>query len=296
MGTIESATADGGEDDALHRSTLDAWLDALISPHTRAAYRLDLETYGRWCADAGALPLAADADTIVAFQAARAADGDSPSTIRRRWSSLSSYYDFARDTAVISSNPTDGLERPRVAAGDPSPTDRLTAEAVAIYQRQAASLDPRLDALVALLVLNGFKVNEALALDVTDLGGSARRPTITLRRKGRTSRVAIHPATARAIRRCAGDRGSGPLFTNHRSPRRSRGASSVEPVRLSRFGADHLIRKLGSGPDDRVTANELRRYHISRHAALTSPEQSRESAGLSSARGVRRYTAPRPSG
>ena len=89
-------------DTAVQMSVTEAWLSSRISPNTRAAYRTDLETFSRWCAGRGSIPLRADAATVVAFQAARVAAGDSASTLRRRWSSLSSFYEFAategRDT------------------------------------------------------------------------------------------------------------------------------------------------------------------------------------------------------
>src|SRR4051812_3677974 len=39
-----------GQRAALQRSTLDSWLGAQLSANTRAAYRLDLEAFGNWCA------------------------------------------------------------------------------------------------------------------------------------------------------------------------------------------------------------------------------------------------------
>ena len=64
-------------DEALQLSTAEAWLGTYASPNTRAAYRLDLETFGRWCAQSGSIPIRADAATLLAFQAAREAAGDS---------------------------------------------------------------------------------------------------------------------------------------------------------------------------------------------------------------------------
>ena len=112
--------------------------------------------------------MTADTATLVAFQAAREAAGDSPSTIRRRWSALSSFYEFVLDETAP--HPTRRTASPtRVADGNPSPTARLSAETVAAYRAAAAALDPRLDALVALLVADGLKLGEVLALDVGDV-------------------------------------------------------------------------------------------------------------------------------
>jgi integrase/recombinase XerD len=271
-------------DEALQVSIAEAWLGTYASPNTRAAYRLDLETFGRWCAQSGSIPIRADAATLLAFQAAREAAGDSAPTVRRRWSALSSFFEFAVDNDATRTNPALGSPRPKVVTGDPSPTLRLTAQAVESYRTLAAALDPRLDALVALVVSDGLKIGEALALDVEDVTSKPRRTTVTIRRRGVSKRVPIDADSARAVRRCVGQRRSGPLFTSNRT------AASGERRRLTRFGADHLIRQLGQGEEERVTANALRRFHItaSQNAGkeLASIQQR---AGLADVRSVRRY-------
>ena len=255
------------------------------TPNTRAAYRSDLDSFGRWCAQQGSIPLTADTTTLVAFQAAREAAGDSDSTIRRKWSALSSFYDFAVRRDATDANPALGVDRPRVASGDPSPTLRLTAQAVASYRAVAAALDPRLDALVALLVVDGLKVSEALALDISDVSGKAPTVSVTVRRRGQSKRVVLDAASARAVRRCAAKRQTGPLFASGRS------SSSGRPQRLTRFGADHLIRQLSSGDEtiERVTANALRRFHITHQRDGVPLEEIRDRAGLADVRSVRRY-------
>ncbi len=272
---------------ALHTSVSDAWLNDQTSPNTRAAYRLDLDSFGRWCAEHGSVPLTADAAQLVAFQAAREACGDSDSTIRRRWSALTSFYEFAVSTNATKVNPTIGAVRPGVANGDPSPTMRLTPEAIAAYRALATALDPRLDALVSLLVLDGLKMGEALALDVSDISEVSGRPpkmSVTVRRRGETNRVDLDRDTARAVRRCVAQRPAGPLFTSGRAT--DRGA----PRRLTRFGADHLFRRLTiDGTADRVTANALRRFHIATAADSADLDHVRAGAGLADLRSVRRY-------
>src|SRR6478735_7782188 len=185
---------------ARQHAALDDWLNTQASPNTRAAYRFDLEAFGAWCARRGAIPLTADAATLVAFQAAREAAGDSDSTIRRRWSALSSFYDFAVAGDLRTLNPAAGADRPKVRTGDPSPTVQLSEDAVASYRAAAAALDPRLEALVALLVSDGLKVAEALALDIDDVSGRPPAMTVVLRRRGETRRVVLDRASARAVR------------------------------------------------------------------------------------------------
>jgi integrase/recombinase XerD len=274
----------GVGDEALQRSIATAWLTTHESPNTRAAYRTDLEAFGRWCADHGSIPIRADTAALIAFQAARQAAGDSAATLRRRWSALSSFYEFAVDNDATGVNPTLGTSRPKVIPGDPSPTMRLSAQAVEGYRTVATALDPRLDALVALIVSDGLKVGEALALNVDDVAGRPPKVTLTIRRRGASRQVSLDADSARAVLRCAGRRRAGPLFTSHRS------TPTDEPRRLTRFGADHLIRQLTPRGQARVTANELRRFHISTgHRAGADLGRVRDRAGLADVRSVRRY-------
>lgn len=263
---------------ARHHTTLEGWLDAQRSANTRAAYRSDLEAFGDWCARAGAIPLTADTSTIVAFQAARKAAGDSDSTIRRRWSALSSFYEFAVGLDVREVNPTAGADRPRAVPGDPGPTAQLSAAAVASYRATAAALDPRLEALVALLVSDGLKVADALALDVEDVTARPRATTITVRRRGESRRLVLDRESACAVRRCIGTRRDGPVFVSGRT------SASGEPQRLTRFGADHLIRQLRSDDaTERVTANALRRFHADRNTPVGETEVVRDVGELEQA-------------
>lgn len=276
------------DDEALQLAVAQAWLDTHASPNTRAAYRLDLEAFGRWCAQNGSIPLRADTASLVAFQAAREIAGDSAATVRRRWSALSSFFEFAVGNDATRTNPALGISRPRTVAGDPSPTLLLSPQAVDSYRTIAAALDPRLDALVSLLVCDGIKLGEALALDLEDVTGKPPRTTVTIRRRGVPNRVTIDADSARAVHRCVGRRRSGPLFTSNRT------APAGGPRRLTRFGADHLIRQLDTGQQTRVTANALRRFHISAsHTAGGDLDSVRDRAGLADVRSVRRYL-PRP--
>lgn len=267
---------------------VDDWLAGHESENTRSAYRIDLATFGRWCAQHQAIPLAADATTLVAFSLARQAAGDSDATMRRRWSSLSSFYKYAINAGTLATNPVDDVDRPGELLGNPSETAWLSADAVHAYLAMAAALDPRLDALVSMLVRDGIKLGEALSLDVDDISGRPPRTSVTIRRNGKTRRVTLDGSSARAVRRCAGRRIGQPLFiSDHR-------ARTRPPQRLSRFGADHLIRQLRNNNDERVTANELRRYYItSKHHNGVALDDLRDDAGLSDSRGIARLVAQR---
>ena len=158
------------------------------------------------------------------------------------------------------------------------------------YLATAAALDPRLDALVSMLVRDHIKLEEALALIVDDISGRPPRTTVTIRRNGKTRRVALDESTARAVRRCVGRRTGQPLFISDHLAR------TRTPQRLSRVGADHLIRQLRDSNDERVSANELRRYYItSKHHNGVALDDLRDDAGLSDTRSIARYVNKRQS-
>ena len=272
---------------ALYR-VAEEWLASQVSANTRAAYRADFESFVQWCRGIGATPLKADSATVVAFQQGREAAGDSATTLRRRWYALSSFYQYAITARSTDSNPLDGATRPAADSSDSSPTPLLSSQSVKNYLAMAAALDARLEALVALLVFDGLKLGEALAIDVDDLSGEPPNVTLSIRRHDSVQHVMLHPVTARAVRRCAGERTGEPLFTNAR-----RSFPEGTRRRLTRFGADHLIKQLRSDDDGPLTANALRRFHFTAsRAAGTALDLVRERAGLTDLRSLRRYLGP----
>jgi site-specific recombinase XerD len=258
------------------------WLSTQESTNTRSAYRADLAVFDRWCVRQKAIPLRISAADVASYQAACVDAGESASTIRRRSSSLSSFFQFALSRDVVAANPVTGSNRPPVELGDPSPTPSLRAASVESHLRDAAELDDRLHALVALLALDGVKLGEALALDVTDISGRTPRIAADVSRPGGRQRLVLHPEAGGAVRRCAAGRRSGPLFVS--------GRPGGEPTsRLTRFGADHLIKRLPTNGTP-LTANALRRFYVSSsHAAGVDIDEIRERAGLADARSARRY-------
>ena len=270
-------------DQEAFRDLTDRWLSSHASANTRAAYAVDLAKFGQWCAARRAVPLRVDAATVAAFQAAQHAAGHSVATQRRRWSALSSFFQFALDAGTIDVNPASAGQRPALPDLGRSTTPILTADAVDAYLQVAQALDPRLDALVALLVLDGLKLGEALALDVDDVRGRPPNVTVVVRRRGDDAqRIVLQPRTAVAVGRCVDRRVGEPLFTG---PRRHGVAH-----RLTRFGADHLLKKLD---DDGVSANALRRFHITAHHTTGADlDEIRDRAGLDDVRTVRRYLQP----
>ena len=280
MGRAERAAAEQPFDELIQH-----WLATLATTNTRDAYAVDLARFGQWCVAQQAVPFRADPATIVAFHAAQQAAGHSVATQRRRWSALSSFYQYALDNGIIDTNPAATSGRPRLPADATSSTIILHAEDVDAYLAAAEAFDPRLDALVSLIVFDGLKLGEALALDIDDVRGRTPNMTIRVRRRNGDRRVKLQARSARAVSRCVGRRSDEPLFTGP-----PRGGVTH---RLTRFGADHLLKKLATTGTP-ISANALRRFHITTHHATGADlDNVRTRAGLDDIRTVRRLLPDR---
>jgi integrase/recombinase XerD len=280
-----SARVDPAADRLAFERLVETWLRVHPSANTRSAYGSDIAGFGRWCAGSGAVPLQVTAADVAMYQTACELSGDSASTIRRRSSALSSFFDFAVERAAVTENPVTGTARPQVTAGDPSSTRQLDLGAVEGSLAAAREIDPRLHALVALLALDGLKLNEALALDVTDISGRGSNVSAAVARPSGRRRLVLHREGASAVRRCAAGRADGPLFVSGRPSVRGSVAT-----RLTRFGADHLIKRLPHVDGTPLTANSLRRFYVSSsHAAGVDLDEIRDRAGLGDVRTARRY-------
>jgi integrase/recombinase XerD len=171
-------------------------------------------------------------------------------TLRRRISTLSSWFTWLEDEELAVGNPAARVRRPRRHT-QPQPwldrneiTDLLTAaeaEGGASY------------ALVCLLALNGLRISEACAADVTDLGGSRYQPTLRILGKGdKPAGVPLNPRTQQAIAEAVDDRIDGPLLLNAWGNRMQRHNAAAIITRLCRR----------IGITRRITPHALRRSCI----------------------------------
>jgi site-specific recombinase XerD len=269
------------QDLARYGAVVEDWLATLASARTRARCRADLELFGRWCAKQGSIPLRADTATVAAFQAARRVAGDSASTLRRRASSLSSFYRYAITADAADANPVSADVRSRIRPGHPRPDGVVSPASVAAYATTVAALDPRLEALVGLLVFDGLNLSEAPAVDKTAITPRAPPTSVLVRGRRSTRWITLEPPSARAVRRCAGRRPGQPLLVRA-------GPVGTGPRRLNRFGANRLLRRLSAQSGHPITVHALRRLYFTRNrAGGTDLAFARQRAGPP--RGERRY-------
>lgn len=197
-----------------------------------ASTSLDLDTYRDHCLSAGA----------------------SSATVGRRLSGISSFFSYLTDTGVLAENPVTNVHRPSTDGLQKGGLD--DAEILALVEA-ATRRGAKPAALISLLVLDGMKLNETLALNVPDVRLSRRSTTLSVRRRGEHHSIRLQPGSARAVAAYLGRRQRGPFFL-------SDSAVGRRPARLTRFGADYLIKRAASsaGIERPVSANSLRRSYI----------------------------------
>lgn len=261
-GHAELVTPDADED---LRRLVAGWLLGYPSPHTRRAYGRDLDGFACWCAELGVDVLAASRVHVDAWARHLAeVDRRAAATVARKLAAVTAFYRYLVLEEVLAANPGVHARRPRLDA-DHSSTLGLDRTAARALLAAAAEHSPRLNALVALLLLNGLRIAEALALDVGDVTDYDRGHRIaTLHRKGgRAARAALPPAAAAAVDAYLDQRGeldgerptAGPLLVT-RSGARWRASNAARSLAALAARAEVP----GAG---RVTP------HVLRHAAIT---------------------------
>jgi site-specific recombinase XerD len=258
------------------------WLGALESARTQEAYGRDVAAFTRWCAANGHDLLRVGVAEVSDYRDDCGDEGVRPATVARRLSALASFYDHAAVARVVGRNPVDHVARP-VASPEKAETGLDEQEAAALMTA-AQALGPKVFVLVALLLLEGLKLAEALALDVEHLDIEARRMHAEVARRGSAQSIELDRRTARAITAYLAGRDRGPLLV---------GDSPTQPreLRLTRFGADFLLKRAAAGAGlGTVSANTLRRTHIATsHRDGAAVEAIADRVGHANPRDTRRY-------
>lgn len=274
------------------------WLLGYASSHTRRAYARDLQGWARWCADLDTDPLAAGRVHVDAW--ARHLTEQlhlAPATVARRLAAVSAFYRWCVLEEHLAANPAVHVRRPDVDP-DASTTLGLTADQARTLLTAAGEHSPRLHALVALLLVDGLRISEALGLDVEHVRDVDRGHRVaTVRRKGgRTARTALPPLVTAALDHYLDHRATdtqtsvrtltGPLFVT-RTGARWRPGNAARALTA-------LARRTGIPGADRVTPHALR------HAAITLAldagvplHEVQDFAGHRDPRSTRRYDRAR---
>jgi site-specific recombinase XerD len=168
------------------------------SAQTQRAYRLAVEAFLAYCADAG-VPAELSKDTVAGWLAAQ--HGCAAATVRLRLTALKRFAAWLAaeegfDTSVLST-----LRAPKLTQ---APVADLSDNEVARMLKacDGASLrDKRDKAMLALLVETGLRAAELLALDIGDVDLDVCMLAVRHGKGGKSRRVRFSSATAAAIDR-----------------------------------------------------------------------------------------------
>jgi len=206
-----------------------------------------------------------------------------PSSIARRLSAVSAFYDYGIGVDVLAFSPVANVRRPKVS--DDSTTVGLSAEELVGLLDAADAHSPRWGALVSLLAYNGVRIDEALRADVADYTYQRGHRVLRITCKGgRTSTEPLAPPTVRALDTYLDDHlPAGPLFLDRTGTRRlayttALGRSSASPA----------------PPADDITPHSLRHTFVTEALAAGVPLQDvQDAAGHRDPRTTRRYDRSR---
>jgi site-specific recombinase XerD len=196
-------------------AAVDAFL-ARYTGQTMALYRGDLRILFEWCASEGLDPLRVERTHLEFFaRHLEMVRGNKPASVRRRLSTVRTFYGLAAADGRIGRNPALMLRLPKLSQDRARLSGLSHADSEALLQAARVS-SPDDYALVALMLLVGLRVSEACAVRVEDtLHYERGHRVLKFTGKGSKQRVSvIAPALALIVDACAAGRTEGLLIHN----------------------------------------------------------------------------------
>jgi integrase/recombinase XerD len=236
------------------------------SANTLAAYRRDLIAYCRWLDATGRTLDSVRSSVLDAYVGHLRQRGLSPASVKRATVAVRSLHRFRADEGLAESDPSVGIETPRVPAGLPK---ALTEEQVIALLDQVegdAPIARRDRAILEVLYGTGARISEVCSLDLGDVDLDAG--LLRLFGKGSKERVVPLGRWARVALAAWIDDGGRPSLAPERFARRTDAEAvflNARGGRLGRQGAWSVVRKYGdaAGLGDRLTP------HVLRHSCAT---------------------------
>ena len=220
---------------------------------TRDAYALDRRQFLAWCESHGLKLFSVRRSEIELYGRALEEAGRARSTVARRLCTVTGFYRYAEEEAMVAVSPAVHVRRPRID---------YDSHAIGLARNEVGSLlvaaglgAPAEHALISLLALNGLRVSEAVGADIESLGMERGHRVLTVLRKGgKVVTVPLAPRTARAVDLAVGERTAGPIFL------------ASDGQRMNRHGAGRLVRRVAR----RAGLNKPIGPHTLRHAFITA--------------------------
>lgn len=172
------------------------WLERGLSPHTRSAYRTDLNGFCSWLAARELVLEQAGREVIADYLAWRKAQGLHARSTARFLSALRGFFAWAVREEVCSEDPTLLISQPRLGRELPQSLSEAEVEALLAAPDTSEVLGLRDRAMLEVLYASGLRVSElvGLTLDQVNLRQGV------LRVFGKGSRERLVPLGEEAIR------------------------------------------------------------------------------------------------
>jgi site-specific recombinase XerD len=237
--TLADATAD-----FVHRIEVERGL----SPHTVAAYELDLGQFTQFCERMSAEDISdVKRRTIRRYTSYLTTREYSRRSIARKISAVRSFFSDAARRGLVPANPAEGVRQPKRPAPLPKalPSRSLGVQLDGIVGKKPVDLRDR--AIVELLYASGLRVSELASLQVGDVG--SRDLLRVVGKGGKTRVVPISKQARQAVStyitkgrpQLAGDQAYSALWVGVRGgPLDTRGVRRVVQKRLGTF--PHALR------------------------------------------------------
>ncbi|MDG4759287.1 tyrosine-type recombinase/integrase [Micromonospora sp. WMMD710] len=296
----------GGAADNELEELLREWLIGYASPHTRKAYRRDLQHWLAFLATSGVDPLteARRVHTHAWLRAQEASGAAAAATRARRLAAVSAFYGWLiAEDRTDRANPAaiDSRKKPKVDQRSTKTSGLSRGQAEALLLAADADTGPqalRTAAIVALLLYTGIRVGELVDADVEQLGHHRGHRTLRFTAKGaREHLVALPAPVTRRLDAYLATRadltGPLPVVAGQAGVRAHRPlVATASGARLDRGAVTRLVIRLAEVARIPVKMSP----HVLRHACATlardagaSLEDVQDQLGHADARTTRRY-------
>ncbi len=160
--------AEGLSDAPLIEDFLDCLLtESRLRPHTLDSYRRDMEAFVRY---RGGRSLAGVGRTdVTGYLAAEVLAGRRPRTSARRLSTLRRFYQYLLARGVLSEDPTEGVEGPRLGMSLPKSLSEEDVERLLAAPGDETPEARRDRAMLEVLYATGLRVSELVGLRLTEV-------------------------------------------------------------------------------------------------------------------------------
>ena len=236
------------------------------SVNTLSAYRRDLVNYCGWLADNGRTLDSVQPADLDAYVGVLRGRGLAPSSVKRATVAVRSLHRFRSDEGLASTDPSAGVETPRVPAGLPKALSEAEVVALLDQVEGDAPLARRDRAILEVLYGTGARISEVCALSLGDVDLDAG--LLRLFGKGSKERVVpIGRFASVALAHWLDGEGRGSVAPEQFARRTDADAVflNARGGRLGRQGAWAIVRKYGdaAGLGARLTP------HVLRHSCAT---------------------------